>query len=55
MKKPKKLAERTYETHIYMDAQMWKQLEALAVADDRSITATVRVLLKEAMNARGIA
>lgn len=53
MKKQPKSKQMDRDTHIYMDTQMWGQLEAIAVEEDRSITATVRVLIKEAMAARG--
>lgn len=41
------------DTHVYMDEKTWNQLESIAIAEDRSVTSTIRVLLKEAMESRG--
>ena len=51
MKKTAQKMDR--DTHIYMDGKTWDQLQAIATQEDRSVTATVRVLLREAMIARG--
>lgn len=40
------------DTHIYMDEKMWTQIESTAQKEDRSVTATIRVLIKEALEAR---
>ena len=48
--KPQTRAGR--DMHLYLDDDTWAQVEAMANAEDRSITATIRVLLKEAMRAR---
>jgi len=40
------------DTHLYLDDEMWAQLQGIANTEDRSITATVRVLIKEALRAR---
>ena len=54
MKKPiaKTQTRAGRDTHLYLDDDAWVQLEAMADAEDRSITATIRVLIKEAMRAR---
>lgn len=40
------------DTHIYLDDKFWAQLDRIAKAEDRSVTATIRVLIKEALAAR---
>ena len=43
------------DTHIYMDTKLWEQIERVSKAEDRSVTATIRVLIKEALHQRNAA
>ena len=40
------------DVHVYFNEALWKRLEKLAASEDRSMTATVRVLIQEALAAR---
>ena len=50
--KKKQPVKTKYDTHIYLDAELWRRVESLAVETDRSVTATLRVLIKEALSQR---
>jgi hypothetical protein len=50
--KPKPQTRAGRDTHLYLDDEMWAQLQGIATAEDRSVTATVRVLIKEALRER---
>jgi hypothetical protein len=40
------------QTHIYLDAEMWSELERMARAENRSVTGQIRALIKEAIKDR---
>jgi hypothetical protein len=40
------------DTHLVLDLKLWSQVEKMAKDEDRSVTATIRVLIKEALSAR---
>lgn len=40
------------DAHIKLDPALWAEVEATARAEDRSATATIRVLVREALAAR---
>jgi hypothetical protein len=43
---------KSYDAHIYLDPELWAQLERMATKETRSITAMIRVLIKEGVAAR---
>lgn len=40
------------DTHLYLPEDLWQQMMAAAEKEDRSVTAMIRVLVKEALQAR---
>jgi hypothetical protein len=40
------------DTHLYFDEELRFQIEEIARDEDRSVTAAIRVLIKEALAAR---
>lgn len=37
------------DTHLYLDDEMWEELAAMSARGDRSVTGTIRMLIKIAL------
>jgi hypothetical protein len=46
--------QATVDHHIYLTPELARHVEAIAQAEDRSITSLLRVLVKEALEARAL-
>jgi len=41
-----------YDAHVVLDKDLWSKLEQISKAEERSVTATIRLLVREALAAR---